>query len=399
MENINKNILLIIGGGIAAYKSLELIRMLKKSGCSINVILTKSGEEFVTELTVSQLVGSEVYKDLFDTKSELSMGHINLSRWADIVICAPATANLISKLANGAADDLASTTMLASDKPVLIIPGMNPKMWLSAANQENVDKIKSFGHYILGPVDGETACGEFGLGRMEEPINILDYLIKYFQNRNKLLNMTALVTAGPTIEPIDPVRFISNYSSGKQGYAIASQLAKYGAKTTLISGPTKEKVPEGVQIIDVNTAEEMLIAVKNNLPTDIGIFSAAVADWKVSTFSQQKIKKINGDNKQLELVENSNILGEITREIGLKPKLLIGFAAETENIEKNAKKKLHNSQSDWILANDVSMEKDVFNSDYNTISLISKKGVENWEKMTKAEVANKLAQKIVKHFE
>ena len=394
----NKKILLIIGGGIAAYKSLELIRSLKKYGSQLEVILTSSGSKFVTELSVSQLAEREVHSDLFDFKSELKMGHINLSRNADIIVVAPATANLISRLAHGMADELATATLLASNKPIIVVPSMNPQMWNNPVTQKNLVSLKKFGIHLCGPEFGETACGENGMGRMEEPRSIVHYINEYFLKKNKLKNRKAFVTAGPTIEPIDPVRYISNYSSGKQGYAIASALSKYGANTTLISGPTFEEAPEGVELIKVKTAMEMLDAAKGCSPADIGIFAAAVVDWKIKGYKDNKIKK-NGYGRKLELVENVSVIQSVMRNNSLKPKLSIGFAAETENMYENAEEKLFKNDVDWLLANDVSEDQEVFDGDYNSIVFFDRSGSEVWQRMPKIDVAEKLANKISQYFQ
>ena len=399
MKELNgKRILLIIGGGIAAYKSLELIRSLKKYGSHVEVILTNSGRKFVTELSVSQLAESEVHTDLFNHKSELKMGHINLSRDSDILIVAPGTANLISRIAYGMADELATATLLASNKPIIIVPAMNPQMWNNPATQKNLMNIKKFGIHLCGPAIGETACGENGMGRMEEPESIAYFVNEYFTKKNRLKNKKALVTAGPTIEPIDPVRYISNNSSGKQGYAIASALAEYGADTTLISGPSSVDPPDGVEIIRVKTAMEMLDAAKSISPADIGIFAAAVVDWKIKEYSENKIKK-NARKKMLELTENVSVIQSVVRNNNLKPKLSIGFAAETENIYENATEKLLKNDLDWLLANDVSEDKEVFDGDYNSVVFFDRSGSEKWHRMAKIDVADKLVNKITKYFQ
>jgi phosphopantothenoylcysteine decarboxylase/phosphopantothenate--cysteine ligase len=394
----NKKILLIIGGGIAAYKSLELIRSLKKYGSQVEVILTSSGRKFVTELSVSQLAESEVHTDLFDSKSEIKMGHINLSRNADVIVVAPATANLISRLAYGMADELATATLLASNKPIIIVPAMNPQMWNNPATKKNLMSVKKFGVHFCGPEIGETACGEKGMGRMEEPGSIANYINEYFSKKDKLKNRKAFVTAGPTIEPIDPVRYISNNSSGKQGYAIASALSKYGANTTLISGPSFQEVPEGVELIKVKTATEMLDAVKASSPADIGIFAAAVVDWKIKEYKNNKIKK-DGYERKFELIENISVIQSIVKNNSLKPKLSIGFAAETENIYENAKEKYSKNDVDWLLANDVSEDQEVFDGDYNSIVFFDRSGSERWQRMPKVDVAEKLVDKISGYFQ
>ena len=380
------------------YKSLELIRSLKKYGSHVEVILTNSGRKFVTELSVSQLAESEVHTDLFNHKSELKMGHINLSRDSDICIVAPGTANLISRIAYGMADELATATLLASNKPIIIVPAMNPQMWNNPATQKNLMSIKKFGIHLCGPAIGETACGENGMGRMEEPESIAYFVNEYFTKKNRLKNKKALVTAGPTIEPIDPVRYISNNSSGKQGYAIASALAEYGADTTLISGPSSVDPPDGVEIIRVKTAMEMLDAAKSISPADIGIFAAAVVDWKIKEYSENKIKK-NALKKMLELTENVSVIQSVVRNNNLKPKLSIGFAAETENIYENATEKLLKNDLDWLLANDVSEDKEVFDGDYNSVVFFDRSGSEKWHRMAKIDVADKLVNKITKYFQ
>ncbi|MBT4203292.1 bifunctional phosphopantothenoylcysteine decarboxylase/phosphopantothenate--cysteine ligase CoaBC [Hyphomicrobiales bacterium] len=394
----NKNVLLIIGGGIAAFKAINIVRLLKEEKVNINVILTQAGENFVTSLSLSQLSGNKVKTDLFDMTGELEMSHIELSRKSDIIIVAPATADLIAKMANGQANDLASTTLLAANKPIIILPSMNVKMWDHPATQININKLKDFGVEVLGPDEGEMACGEYGFGRMSEPIDLLNYL-KYFYSPEKVLSkFSAIVTAGPTHEPIDPVRYIANRSSGKQGYAIAEALAKVGVKTTLISGPTILNKPKDVNLLYVETANEMLDMVKKYMPTDIAIFAAAVGDWRVINYSTDKMKK-NGTGKNLlELEENPNILETISKNKEQRPKIVIGFAAETKDLIKEAKIKFNLRGADWILANDVSPENNVFGSDSNKIGLISKDGTEEWNEMSKIEVAKKLVKRIIKEI-
>ena len=392
----NKNVLLIIGGGIAAFKSLDIIRLLKKEKANVNVILTQAGENFITSLSLSQLSGNKVRTDLFDMSGELEMSHIELSRKSDIIVVAPATADLIAKMANGQANDLASTTLLAANKPIIILPAMNVKMWEHQATNTNINKLKDYGVEILGPDEGEMACGEYGFGRMSEPIDLLNYLKNLYSLNKVLSKFSAIVTAGPTYEPIDPVRYIANRSSGKQGYAIAETLAKFGAKTTLISGPTALNKPKDVNVLYVETANEMLDIVKKNMPTDIAIFAAAVSDWKVSNYSSDKIKKNGTGSNLLELKENPNILETISKNKDQRPKLVIGFAAETKDLIKEAKIKYNSRGADWILANDVSPKNKIFGSDKNIICFISKNDVEEWDEMSKTEVAEKLVKKIIK---
>ena len=334
---LEKKILLIICGGISAYKSLELIRLLKKKGTEVKTILTKSAKEFVTPLSVTSLSQDKVYDDLFNSENEAEMDHISLSRWADIIVVAPATANTISKLSNGSSDDLASTVILASDKDIFLTPAMNVRMWEHPFTKENLKKLKSYGYKIIGPEIGDMACGEFGEGKMTEPKKILQEIEIYFKFLNKNKKYKALVTAGPTKEYIDPVRFITNKSSGKQGFALAKSLAKKGFETTLISGPTNLEVENNINLIKVETANEMLKATKNNLPADVAIFSAAVSDFRVKERKNFKIKKQNNLNLQLE--QNDDILNYVSKHNSLRPKIVIGFAAETNDIQVNAKKK------------------------------------------------------------
>ena len=339
MNNLlNKKILLIICGGISAYKSLELLRLFKKKGAQVKTILTKSAKEFVTPLSIASLSQEKVYEDLFDHKNESEMDHISLSRWSDVVIVSPATANTISKLSNGSSEDLASTVILASDKNIFLTPAMNVRMWEHPSTKSNLKKLKSFGYKIIGPEIGDMACGEFGEGKMTEPKEILKEVDNYFYLLNKNKKLKALVTAGPTREYIDPVRFITNKSSGKQGYALANSLAKKGFNTTLISGPTNLEIDENINLVNVETTEQMLKATQDNLPADIAIFSAAVADFKVNEEKNVKIKK--QDYLNLSLQKNIDILHYVSNHNSLRPQLVIGFAAETNDLEKNAKKKL-----------------------------------------------------------
>lgn len=391
-----KRILLIISGGIAAYKSLELIRGLKKSGASVRCILTQGGAHFVTPLSVSALAEEQVYTDLWSLKDESEMGHIRLSREADLVVVAPASANIMAQMAHGLAEDLASTTLLATNRPVMIAPAMNPMMWQHAATQENLNTLKSRGIIILDPADGDMACGETGTGRMREPEEILLAVTKYFQDHKPLAGLKAIVTSGPTHEPIDPVRFIGNRSSGKQGHAIASSLASAGASVTLISGPVSLPNPQGVKVISVQTAQEMLAACENTLPADIAICAAAVSDWRVENTSSQKIKK--GTDKSpppLQFIENPDILATLSTHKN-RPALVIGFAAETQDLLKNAAEKRTKKSCDWILANDVS--NGVFGEDENQVTLVTQNGYAEWPKATKENIARDITQEIINHF-
>ncbi len=393
-----KRILLIIGGGIAAYKSLELIRRLRERGAKVRAIVTKAGTEFVTPLSVASLTGEKVYQDLFSLTDEAEMGHIQLSRDADLLVVAPATADLMAKMATGRADDLASTALLATDKPVLLAPAMNVRMWLHAATQRNIAQLKADGVAIVGPNDGDMACGEFGPGRMAEPAEILSSVEAHF-NRNRTLDgVHALVTAGPTHEPIDPVRYIANRSSGKQGYAIAGALAELGATTTLVSGPTNLATPAGVKLVHVETAHEMLAACEGALPADVAICAAAVADWRVDHAANQKLKKDNGGLPALKLVENPDILQTLSKKTTKRPRLVVGFAAETEKVLEHAEAKRKKKGCDWIVANDVSPATGVMGGDDNTVHLITAAGTETWPKLAKADVAARLAAKIATHL-
>lgn len=375
---INKKVLLIICGGIAAYKSLELIRLLKKNGANIKTILTKSGSEFVTPLSITSLSQSKVYQDLFSLEDEAEMDHISLSRWSDLILIAPATANTISKLANGISDDLASTVALASNKKIFIAPAMNVRMWEHKSTKDNIKKLKSYNYKLIGPEIGDMACGEYGEGKMTEPTSILKELNNYFDTLNSNCKYKAIVTAGPTHEYIDPVRYITNKSSGKQGYEIAKSLSNKGFETTLISGPTNLEADDNVNLIKVETAEEMFKATQNSLPADVAIFSAAVGDYKVKDIQKVKIKK--QDNLNLKLEKNMDILNYVSNHNSLRPKLVIGFAAETNDLENYSIKKLNDKNCDWIVANDVSNKNIGFNSDFNEVSIFFKKG--NKEKLS-----------------
>ena len=398
MNNLNnKKILLIICGGIAAYKSLEIIRLLKKSGVIIKTILTKNGAEFVTPLSITSLSQSKVYQDLFNIENETEMDHISLSRWADLILIAPATANTISKLANGNSDDLASTVALASNKKIFIAPAMNVRMWDHQSTKDNLAKLKTYNYRMIGPEIGDMACGEYGEGKMSEPVKIVDELESYFKNLKKNKKFKAIVTAGPTNEYIDPVRFITNKSSGKQGYEIAKSLSNKGFDTTLISGPTNLEINDKINLIKVETAEEMFQATLNSLPVDVAIFSAAVSDYKVKNASKEKIKK--KDVLNLELEKNVDILNYISNHNSLRPKLVIGFAAETNNLEKYANEKLNEKNCDWIIANDVSNRKIGFESDFNEVSIFYKnKNSEKLKFKPKSEISDEVAEKIINHL-
>ena len=390
----NKKILLIICGGISAYKSLELIRLFKKNGARVKTILTKNAKEFVTPLSVSSLSQEKVYDDIFSAENEAEMDHISLSRWADAVLVAPITANTISKVASGNAEDLASTVLLASNKQIFLAPAMNVRMWEHPSTKENILKLKSFGYKIIGPEIGDMACGEYGEGKMTEPNEIVNTLKNYFSNLDKNKKLKALVTAGPTNEYIDPVRFITNKSSGKQGYEIAKCLRDNGFDTTLISGKTNIKPLDGVNFVSVETAEEMFKESLNNLPTDVAIFSAAVSDFKVKNYKSTKIKK--NEEFNLELEKNIDILNHISNHNSLRPKITIGFAAETNNLSTNAKEKLNEKNCDWVIANDVSDQTIGFGSDFNKISIFYKdKPEENFEKMSKSLVAEEIVKRII----
>ena len=393
----NKKILLIICGGISAYKSLELIRLFKKNGARVKTILTKNAKEFVTPLSVSSLSQEKVYDDIFSAENEAEMDHISLSRWADAVLVAPITANTISKVASGNAEDLASTVLLASNKQIFLAPAMNVRMWEHPSTKENILKLKSFGYKIIGPEIGDMACGEYGEGKMTEPNEIVNTLKNYFSNLDKNKKLKALVTAGPTNEYIDPVRYITNKSSGKQGYEIAKCLRDNGFDTTLISGKTSIKPLDGVNFVSVETAEEMFKESLNNLPTDVAIFSAAVSDFKVKNYKSTKIKK--NEEFNLELEKNIDILNHISNHNSLRPKITIGFAAETNNLSTNAKEKLNEKNCDWIIANDVSDQTIGFGSDFNKISIFYKdKPEENFEKMSKSLVAEEIVKRVIQQI-
>ena len=368
MKNLlNKKILFIICGGISAYKSLETIRLFKKNGAEIKTILTTSAKEFVTPLSITSLSQGKVYSDLFSVENEAEMDHISLSRWADIIVIAPATANTISKLAQGTTDDLASTVVLASDKDIILAPAMNVRMWEHPTTKTNIKKLKGFGYKLIGPEVGDMACGEYGEGKMSDPSVIAEEVDKYFLTQKNNKKFKALVTAGPTNEYIDPVRFITNKSSGKQGYELAKSLSKKGFDTTLISGPTNLEITKDINLIKVETADEMLVATQENLPVDVAIFSAAVADFKINKKYENKIKK--QENLNLNLEKNVDILHYVSNHNSMRPELVIGFAAETNEIDKNAEEKLNKKNCDWIISNDVSNKDIGFNSDYNEVTI------------------------------
>ena len=394
----NKKVLLVITGGIAAYKALELIRLLKKKGSLVKTILSKNANKFVTPLSVTALSQEKVYTDLFDPSSEAEMDHISLSRWADIILIAPATANTLSKISNANADDLASTVLLAADKEFYIAPAMNVRMWENKSNQNNVNIIKNMGHEFIGPDIGDMACGEYGEGKMTEPLEIINYLEKKSKELKKNNGLKALVTAGPTKEFIDPVRYITNKSSGKQGYEIANALKRSGFHTTLISGPTQLDPVRGIKIINISSAKEMFDAVIENLPVDVAIFSAAVADFKVKDLSEAKIK--NKENFSLSLEKNIDILKHVSNHNSLRPKLVLGFSAETNDIIENSQKKINEKNCDWLIANDVSNKEIGFDSDFNEVSILYKNGeIENISKDKKSAIANKIVKKIVSNLE
>ena len=395
---LGKRVLLIIGGGIAAYRSLELIRRLRERGCFVSTCLTKSGREFVTPLSVSALSEQKVHLDLFDLTQESEMGHIELSRSVDLIIVAPGTADIMSKMANGAANDLASTLLLATDKQILVAPAMNVRMWNHPSTRRNHDTLVADGVKFIGPNEGKMACGDYGPGRMSEPDEIADKAESILR-QGPLNSIRAIITSGPTYEAIDPVRFIGNRSSGAQGSAIASALARLGADVTFITGPSTVNYPDGVKIVKVETADEMFLAVNEALPAEVAIFVAAVSDWKIENVQRQKIKKSSGQKApSLVLAENKDILSYVSNLKQDRPKLVIGFAAESENILENASTKRGKKGCDWIVANDVSLGSGVMGGKSNKISLISETNTENWPDMSKENVAERLVEKILKHL-
>ncbi len=392
----SRRVLLIVAGGIAAYKALELIRLLRKADVAVRVILTRAGAQFVTPLSLSALSEDKVYQDIWSLTDEAEMGHIELSRSADLVVVVPATADLMAKAASGLADDLASTTLLATDKPVLMAPAMNVRMWTHPATQRNLTTLRRDGVKFVGPDEGAMACGEFGFGRLAEPDVILAAILDALGQAGApkpLKGRRALVTAGPTLEPLDPVRLLTNRSSGRQGYAIAGALAELGADVTLVSGPTALEAPLGVNRVDIETAREMLEACQVALPADVAVFTAAVADWRPETVSAQKQKKSGQAPTPIHLVENPDILATLSTPGPNRPALVIGFAAETEQVEAHGTAKLARKGCDWIVANDVTAP-GVMGGGENEVMVIDRTGVERWTRATKAEVAVRLAQRI-----
>ena len=395
MSNLtNKKILFIICGGISAYKSLETIRLFKKKGAQIKTILTKSAKEFVTPLSIASLSQGKVYEDLFNVENETEMDHIALSRWADVIIVAPVTANTITKLSQGSSEDLASTVILASNKQIFLAPAMNVRMWEHNSTKDNLKTLKKFGYRIIGPVVGDMACGEYGEGKMSSPLDIFDTIYNFLSKHEKNKKVKALVTAGPTNEYIDPVRFITNKSSGKQGYEIAKSLSKRGFDTTLISGPTNLEIDDNINLIKVETAEEMFKATQKNLPSDIAIFSAAVSDFKVTEKKKDKIKK--QENITINLEKNIDILAYVSNHNSMRPKLVIGFAAETTDLEKNAISKLTSKNCDWIIANDISKRNSGFDSDYNEVTIhYDNNKKEKLSHKKKSEISEEIVDRIV----
>ena len=400
MKTKNKKILIIIGGGISAYKSLDLLRFLKKDGYEIKTVLTRSGKQFVTPLSLVSLSGGKVYENLFDKENEAEIDHIALSRWADLILVVPATANIISKLGQGKAEDLASTILLASNKDIILVPAMNVRMWGHKATQENCKKLITYGYKFLGPTEGQMACGEFGKGKMLSPKKIYIEIKNYFYKRGIVKNkrFKALVTTGPTREYLDPVRFISNESSGKQGYEIALALKRMGVKTTLIAGPSNLQIEKGLKVIKVKTSDEMFNAVKKSLPVDVAVCTAAVSDFKPTTFRKNKIKK-NKSKERIDLDDTIDILNYIGKNNQYRPKLVIGFSAETEKLLHNSKIKLKNKNADWIIANDVSKKDIGFNKDYNAVTIIRSDGkVSQIKKNKKSFIASIISGEIIKNL-
>ena len=400
MDLKNKKILLVIGGGISAYKSLDLIRLLQRKSCSIKVILTKTGKKFVTSLSISSLSKNRVFEDTFGEKNNGKMDHISLSRWADVIVALPSTANFMSKLSRGSADDLATTVILASDKQTFLFPAMNVRMWEHKATQRNLNKLFSYGYKFIGPIDGEMACGEYGKGKMSSPRQIVSYLEKYFKQKDylKKKNIKATVTTGPTREYIDPVRYISNESSGKQGYEIDLELSRLGIKTTLISGPTNINYSKEIRVKKVISGKQMLSEVKKNLPTDIAVCTAAVSDFTPLLKNKQKLKK-KLNLSEIKLEKNPDILEFLGKNNRFKPKLLVGFSAETENLLKNSIEKMREKYCDIIIANDVSNKEIGFNSEFNEVIVIDRNGeTQKIKKNSKKFVASIIAKKIVNSF-
>jgi len=393
-----KRILLIISGGIAAYKTPDLVRRLKGRGYSVRCVLTQGGAKFVSPLTLQAVSEDTVYQDLFSLNDENQMGHIQLSRDADLLVVAPATANIMARMAQGHADDLATTVLLATDKPVMIAPSMNVRMWDHAATRENLQTLTSRGVVVIGPEQGDMACGEVGMGRMSEPLDIAATIDSYLNDGRPLQGKRALVTSGPTFEAIDPVRFIGNRSSGKQGHAIATALAELGAETILVSGPSHQPLPSCVSVVPVESAREMLTACQNELPVDIAVCAAAVSDWRAADAAPNKIKKQVGNAPPtLNLIENPDILATLSAPGDKRPALVVGFAAETEDVIANGVGKLERKGCDWIVANNVSADTGTFDGEFNTVHLITRAGTNDWPQMSKSDVGRRLAQRIAKH--
>ena len=396
----NKKILLVVGGGISAYKSLDLIRLLQRKGSSVKVVLTKSGKKFVTSLSISALSKNKVFEEMFDDKNKGKIDHISLSRWADLILVLPATANFMSKLSKGAADDLASTIILASNKEIFLVPAMNVRMWLHKATQKNLNNLTDYGYKFIGPEDGEMACGEYGKGKMSSPRQILSFLQKFFKKKDllKKKKINAIVTTGPTKEYLDPIRYISNESSGKQGFEIALELSRLGIKTTLISGPTNLNYGNDIKIKKVISANEMLDAVKKRLPADIAVCAAAVSDFRPTFIKKNKIKK-NSEINEIKVEKNPDILSYLGKNNRHRPKLLVGFSAETENLIKNSTKKMQEKFCDIIIANDVSKKDFGFNKNLNEVTIIDKNGkIQKIKKNSKKFIASLIAKKIVDTF-
>ncbi|MBD1172027.1 bifunctional phosphopantothenoylcysteine decarboxylase/phosphopantothenate--cysteine ligase CoaBC [Pelagibacterales bacterium SAG-MED05] len=394
----NKKILLVIGGGISAYKALDLIRLFKKNDVDVKTILTKSGKEFVTPLSITTLTKNKTFEDIFDKNTEAEIDHIALSRWADLIIVLPTTANFMTKLSIGKAEDLATTVLLASDKEILLVPAMNVRMWFHKATQQNLKILQDYGYLFIGPEKGEMACGEYGEGKMSSPRQIFSYLKNYFDQKNlvKNKNFKALVTTGPTKEYLDPVRYISNESSGKQGYEVALALKKLGIKTKLIAGPSNLIYSKNLKIKKVTSAKEMMYEVKKSLPVDIAVCAAAVSDFKPINKSKNKIKKDASKFNNISLEKNPDILDYLSKNNKARPKIVVGFSAETENVIQNSKKKIKEKYCDLIIANDVSKKDSGFNSDYNKVSIIDKKGkVKSIPKNKKSYIANIIANIIL----
>ena len=395
-----KRVLLIVSGGIAAYKSLELIRRLRERGISVRCVLTAGGAQFVTPLSLSALSEDKVYTEIFSLTDESEMGHIRLSRESDLLVVVPASADIMARMAGGLANDLATTVLLATDKPVMFAPAMNVRMWEHPATQANIATLESRGLIRIGPDAGNMACGEYGLGRMSEPMTIVEAIENHFAGpgARPLAGRRALVTSGPTREAIDPVRYLSNHSSGKQGHAIAEALAGLGAETSLITGPVALPDPAGVSVVHVESATDMLAACQAALPAEIAVCAAAVSDWRIATAASEKLKKEGGGPPALELTENPDILRTLSQAENRRPGLVVGFAAETEKVVEHAVEKRQRKGCDWILANDVSPETGTFGGDSNVIHFVHEDGVEDWPRMTKQEVAERLAQRIAAHM-